>query len=148
MYALKAVLSHLRYLILELFRQCGIFLSYILLSEQRIRKSKYIHPGVVVVHFKEYNVLNIIWNSWLDALRHINNYIIYFDVYFTVIYITCCSSSFVCLRYVSCVQCCPCLYIVHSWLSLRFSLTLINNVQIISVIFFKATSDFLLINME
>jgi hypothetical protein len=32
---------------------------------------------------------------------------------------------FVCLRSVSCVQCCLCLSIAHSWMPLRFSLTFI-----------------------
>jgi hypothetical protein len=32
---------------------------------------------------------------------------------------------FVCLRVVSYAQCCPYLFIVHSWLFLRFSLTFI-----------------------
>ena len=34
----------------------------------------------------------------------------------------CCIYSFLCLRSVSFAQCCICLWIVHSWLSLRFSL--------------------------
>ena len=37
----------------------------------------------------------------------------------------CCLFCFVCLCFVSCAQCCMCMWIVHSWLTLRFSLTLI-----------------------
>jgi hypothetical protein len=65
-----------------LYSDVVFFLFYILLSEQRIRKSKYIHPGVVVMRFKE-NSFQHFRNSWLYALGRINNDIIYFDVYFT-----------------------------------------------------------------
>jgi hypothetical protein len=40
--------------------------------------------------------------------------------------ILCCVYSFICLCSMSCIQCCQCLGIVHSWLPLRFSLTLIK----------------------
>ena len=43
---------------------------------------------------------------------------------------------FVCLRSVSCTQCCLCLWIVHYWLPLRFSRTFISTCSHIPVSYF------------
>jgi hypothetical protein len=51
-----------------------------------------------------------------------------------------CCVCLICLSYVLCTLCCQCLWIVHSWLSLRFSLTLIYKYTVFVIINYRETT--------
>jgi hypothetical protein len=59
---------------------------------------------------------------------------------FLVFCVVLCCVCLICLSCVLCTLCCQCLWIVHSWLSLRFSLTLIYKYTVFVIINYRETT--------